>query len=40
MACGKIAEEMKMEDKLKVKVEELKPLSAKKIEMELRARFF
>lgn len=39
MACGKITEEMKMEDKLKVKVEELKPLSAKKIEMEWRVRF-
>ena len=39
MACGQVVEEMKMEGKLKAKVEELKALSAKKTEMEFMVRF-
>ena len=39
VACGEVAEKMEMEGKLKTKVEELKALSAKVVEMELRIRF-
>ena len=39
MASEEVAGEMKMKDKLKAKVEELKALNAKKIKMELRVQF-